>query len=320
MHDNPSNIIAARRHVMKTYLDYSKQETDKRNIQTGFDSSIIALATGVVAAAFFRGSADLIGGLGLGGAAVTSYDKYYNPDGEGAIYIDAKKRLLCLLNTSQPFLIINPGLAAADAQAQGADQIEPDVQKLADHEASKAVSDKLNQAQSDLETQISQTVASTPAMTANPKTQAQINATNATVDAATSALNALKAEHAAYVMAAPTIWAGYNAILARVDSGMHRNSVSIGATEQDLTAGITQAGNQVASVAAARTQLISAIRAQGVANSTPGAAPAVAAGGSPAAQQTDALARATQNTIDTNLPNPLYTAILANIQQCTSGY
>lgn len=51
---------------------------DQQSKQTMFDSSLIGLSTATVAAAFFRGSRDLMGGLGIATGGLEQYRGYYN--------------------------------------------------------------------------------------------------------------------------------------------------------------------------------------------------------------------------------------------------
>ena len=76
--------------------------------QKWFDSTLIALGIGSVAAALYKSSVGAIGGVDLGAAGLSQYRSYYKPQAIGAAYIKAESAARCVASTSEALLNAEP--------------------------------------------------------------------------------------------------------------------------------------------------------------------------------------------------------------------
>lgn len=323
-------------HIWDLRDHLSQDARGYRNEQTAFDSSIIALGIGSVAAAFYHSSAAALGGVAIVANGVSQYRSYYNPEKTGADHLKAVKSARCVASTAEYFLDANPqrlwkttavlrqAIANADARSAelaGAGAGPPG--------AAKAVA----------------------AANAAASESGQDAASKAR-DAAMSALAALDAEADAYNNAPAVIDQAHDAIKNFVDQAKHRTvSIDFGGVQTALNNGIASAAKSASDTKTARSQLFDAVKAQAKADAqakqvAPGAGnqsdapPAPKAGQDqtkaaaqempkpdartaqpPVVQNLQATAQliaATKDALE-QTPNPQFTTISTQITACTAS-
>ncbi len=93
----------AMKEVVKEREKYFNHYKAKYTIQTGFDSTLIGVATATLSAAFFGASKDVVGGLGIGAGSLSTYRSYYDPEKEGQAYLKGYQGMRCI-TTAASFL------------------------------------------------------------------------------------------------------------------------------------------------------------------------------------------------------------------------
>jgi len=271
--DHPRKLAEYLKKVEETSAEYEKKSDSKGKWQTSFDSTLIGVATGGVAAAFYHASADLIGGFGLAAGALTAYRSYYDPKGGGDIYLRGKFALDCIHANAQPLLIAKPeGLLSTSAtespmQAAQLNQEESDKPNAQDtpHDsarsgiASKPQEGGLWGARVRLAEALGDARITVARLSGTPG-EAGTEAGNAAIGAGQSALNALDAEIAAYTVAPTTVANAYNTIVFRVRRANQRSVVDVAAAQQSLSSSISVAAAGAASAAEARAKLLQSVK------------------------------------------------------------
>jgi|GEM_PF-6024549 len=205
--------------------------------QTFFDSSIIGLGIGSVAAAFSRSPLGWVGGLGIAAAGLGQYRNYYNPEGVGSAYIRAVRGARCVASTAEPLMNAQPGnVWRAIATLRKA---------IEDYDVA---STRLASAPP--------TAGSADAQVANYVTDAGKKAR----DAAQQMLQALQIEAGAYNNAPAAIDQANDSLRNYVDLAKHRGrSPDFGDVAAAVNNGIDAEKTVVAATLTARTQLLDAI-------------------------------------------------------------
>lgn len=282
----PPSIAKAQQYVKITENYYSNKVPKQELEQTIFDSLLIATGIAAVATAFYRSNTDIVGGIGIGGGGIAAYEQYYNPNNKTLIYLKAKQALNCIYNKSQiySFASYNVAQQTASLQEKGTADASDKTNQISENQHSQA----LKSTATNLTTTAA--IAAGTTKTASP---AQSIAVETASDAATSAAAALNAEYAAYVSAPSTIWSAYFSVINYVDNSLVRKPVTLSDVEKQVSD--NAAPTSVTSAATARSQLLTALKAQAKANtSTTPAKPA-----DPQVQATADTAAAAANTAKT---------------------
>jgi hypothetical protein len=294
----------------------------KRHEQTWFDSGLIFLGLGSVAAVLYKSTAPAIGGVALAAAGVSQYRSYYNPDAEGTAYAAAAKAARCVSSSAEPLLVVQPQL--------------------------------LWSAIANLKLAILQVNTSAAKLDTSPGGAGAdgADAASKAVTAANSALTALNAEATAYLLSVSTIDEAHDTIKNYLEKVTHRSSIDFSTVQTQLNAAISAQASSIAQTQTARNQLAEALQAGAKAQASSGAAPApppvasapqsltaantvqgdpaktgsieAKAAVSPAAaasvnsEQVSALIAATAAALQ-QMPSPQYTTLQTNITACTNG-
>ena len=229
---------------LSTKINHAEQ------MQTAFDSSIILLGVGTVAAAFFKSSAPAIGGVAIAASGVSAFRDYYNPQKQAGNYIIALKAARCVSTTAEPLANLSP-LPYWTAMAT------------------------LRQGISNVQTSASRLSGVTPSE-ASGKAAAE-----KAIASAESAFAGLLAESIAYNSAPSAIDRAHDMIRDFIDLSNHRTGANYTDVQTALNAGIANAAASAAQTQTARSQLMDAIKAQ--ATATADAKIAAAAAQPPAA-------------------------------------
>ena len=250
-------------HVRNLRDEYAAKTDEKRKIQAGFDSSIIALGIAAVGAALYRASNTSIGAIGLGAAGLSAYRSYYAPDVVGAAYGAATAAARCVASTAEPLLTDQPEPLWAEIQ-------------------------NLNQAIANVNASNARLPAGAPGGAEGS------NAAQQAVSSAQAAMMSLLAEAKAYNDEPSTIDKAHDVIKNYMDKARHRSTQDFSALRENLNAAVTKASttSQAGQVSAA-TQLPAAAQSQAqaqIAAHTSGSAPAPLAGSPPPASLAEATA------------------------------
>jgi hypothetical protein len=210
---------------------YGKQVRAKGNEQTAFDSSMIALATGSVVAAFAHASLPTIGGFAIGSNGLSAYRSYYDPEGEGAAYLKAEKSLRCISTTASPFVNADIGGVLA--------------------------------AVGDLQTKMDEVSAAASNLSGtDPKTTAASEAATKALSAAKTAQAALVTESQAYNQLPSVVQSGNDIVAGYVEIKNHRSIIDVTSVQASLNAGIQAAATSAAQTLTAASKLQDALAAQ----------------------------------------------------------
>lgn len=211
--------------IRSTSEFYSAQARTARTEQTIFDSTLLTLVTGAIGAAFFHADSDVIGALGLAAGSTTTYRNYYDPGRERRSYLKAAQSLQCVAGASTVISLQNP------------DQLAILRQQLRSRKYKLIYAFAL----------------------AGQHTPAEIEAEQAAITAADSAINALTTEITAYLHGPADLSRQLLAVNSYVDVQESRDYVDTAKVQQTIQAGITTATQGAAAAIEAQVKLQSAI-------------------------------------------------------------
>jgi hypothetical protein len=316
-----ANIRQAVKDVSDDEADFSNKIDRYRGVQTSFDSSVILLSIGAVAAALYKSSTAALGGIGIVTNGAVAYRSYYDPEAEGAAYIKATDDLRCLVTHGSALQVAQPeGLLTQVATLQIAMNKVVTTSALLNASSTSAT------------------------LTQQAKDDGGDAAAKA-LDAARNAQAALQAEIQAYNLGPATITQGHNAVLNFIALKRHRAYVDAGATKTAINAAVASSASADAQKQVTNAKLDDANKALGKAQSSSNentsapieqpdttpitttaaltAAPKteIPAGKTPAAtntRQVAALVRATSNALMA-MPPPKFTQIITDLTVCTAN-